>query len=84
MRFLTLTTIGLTILFALLQGWLLVATAALLLFSAFGPTAILIPLAVLVDGYFGNFTSVPGLSIVAVGWYLLSEYLRPRMISIVQ
>lgn len=84
MRFLLLVFAVLVALFAFLQGWLILAFLALLAYSSAGSTAYLIPIAILLDGYFGNFSSVPLLSIAAVAWYLLSEYLRPRMISIVQ
>lgn len=40
----------------------------------------LLPLAFLLDGYFGAFTEIPYISIIACVWYVLSEYIRPRLI----
>ncbi len=40
----------------------------------------LIPLAFLLDGYFGAFSDVPYISLIACAWYVISEYIRPRLI----
>lgn len=43
----------------------------------------LLPLAILLDGYYGAFYSVPLFSLATIGWYILSELLLSRM-SVVQ
>lgn len=42
----------------------------------------LIPLAILVDGYFGNFYTVPVLSMMVVVWYVIVEFLRPKLANL--
>lgn len=39
----------------------------------------LIPLAFLLDAYFGTYSSVPVLSLVSIGWFVVFESLRPYM-----
>lgn len=39
----------------------------------------LVALAVLIDAYFGAFSTMPYLSIVALCWYVCSELIRMRM-----
>lgn len=64
---------------AILQNWLFVSGLLVILFSyQFGGVA-LVPLAFLIDGYFGNFTGVPYVSIFSIVWYLLVEYIRPKI-----
>ena len=72
------------IVFSFLQNWMVFAIVSLVVFSYVSTTVILIPIAILLDGYFGNFSSIPYISLFAVGWFVLTEYARPRMISIVQ
>lgn len=40
----------------------------------------LIPLAFLLDGYFSAFSHIPYISLIACVWYVISEYVRPRLI----
>lgn len=40
----------------------------------------LIPLAVLIDGYFGAFYSIPVITITAILLYVLSEFVRPQLL----
>ncbi len=54
----------------LLSGWFTFRVGALWL----------IPLAFLLDGYFGAFSDIPYISIIACVWYVISEYIRPRLI----
>lgn len=70
-------------LFAFLQGHIILGAIAVVLYSIkFGAVTVL-PMAVLLDGYFGAFHQVPIFSLIAIGWYLLSELLRSVM-NIVQ
>jgi len=48
-------------------------------FALYVNSLVLIPLAVLLDGYFGNFYSVPILSIIFTLGALLIEISRPRL-----
>jgi hypothetical protein len=82
MRFFTGTGLYFLIALTIVQNWLWVAALCVLVFSyQFGATLV-IPLAFLIDGYFGNFSGVPYLSIFSVFWYLLVEYIRPKMARI--
>ena len=54
----------------LLSGWFTFRVGALWL----------IPLAFLLDGYFGAFSDIPYFSLIACVWYIISEYIRPRLI----
>lgn len=54
----------------LLSGWFTFRVGALWL----------IPLAFLLDGYFGAFSDIPYISLIACVWYIISEYIRPRLI----
>jgi len=73
----------LAIIFLFMQGNILLGTVAVVIYSLAFSAVALIPLAILLDGYFGAFYSVPVLSICAILWYLLSETLRLAM-NIVQ
>ena len=65
----------------ILQNWLLLAAIVVVFFSVRYGSVLLIPLAILIDGYFGNFYAVPYLSLLATVWYVFVEYLRPRVIN---
>ncbi len=63
-----------------MQNWLFLAAIATFAFSIrFNPVS-LIPLAILIDGYFGNFHTFPYLSILTIIWFLIVEFLRPRFV----
>ncbi len=66
---------------AIMQGWLLAALILVVVFSLRLGAAPLIPLAILIDGYFGNFYSLPLLSFLSVWWYLLVLYFRPKIVN---
>ena len=61
------------------QNQLVLAFLAALLFTYYRSAAWLIPLGFLVDGYFDAFYTVPLFSLVAILWYLISEFLKPRL-----
>ncbi len=69
---------GLIALFAV-QNQLLLAVFLVLLFTYYLNAVWLIPLAFLIDGYFGAFFIVPVFSIFSVVWYVASEFLKPRL-----
>ncbi len=66
--------------FLLLQNHLLLAAVAVVLFTMRTSAAWLIPLAILLDGYFGAFSAVPVLSLVFLLWYIASEFIKPRLL----
>lgn len=66
---------------AFLQNWLWLAVLLLLVCSFRYSAVMVIGLAVVVDGYFGNFFTVPYLSLLSVWWYLVVEYLRPKVVN---
>ena len=61
------------------QNQLVLAFLAALLFTYYRSAAWLIPLGFLVDGYFDAFYTVPLFSLVAILWYVISEFLKPRL-----
>ncbi len=72
---------SLYILVALLvvQNQLLLAFFAALLFTYYRSAAWLIPLGFLIDGYFNAFFAAPTFSIVSIAWYVVSEFIKPRL-----
>ena len=67
------------IVFAFVNNWLWVATAVAVWFSFRYPAFVLVPLAVALEGYFGQFDAVPWLSIGSIGWYFCVEELKPYL-----
>jgi hypothetical protein len=64
----------------LVQNQLLLAAVCAFWFSMRVNAVFLIPLAIVVDGYFGAFADIPYISFVATVWYLLSEYIKPKLL----
>ena len=80
MRYVLALSLFTLIIFSLLHNVLWLSAIATVLFSLrFGATA-LVPLAIVIDGYFGNFHSVPYLSLFSIVWYSLVEYIRPTIL----
>lgn len=73
----------LTVLFCVMQSHFMFGAAAVLTFTFFFSSLALIPLAILLDGYYGAFFAVPTVSLLAIVWYVISEVVRARM-SVVQ
>ena len=69
----------LSVIFTFVQGWEIVTFGLVLVFSFWYNAVALIPLAILLDAYFGNFNTMPTLSFLAVVWFILVEYLRPKV-----
>ena len=63
-----------------MENQLIAAALLALWFTARVGAVWLLPLAFLLDGYFGAFTEIPYISLVTCTWYVLSEYIRPRLI----
>ncbi|MCA9359599.1 hypothetical protein KC850_01000 [Candidatus Kaiserbacteria bacterium] len=70
------------ILFSVLQNHLYLSVIAVLLFSVKNGGVTLIPLAILIDGYFGNFYNIPYLSLLSVWWFLVVEYIKPKIVNL--
>lgn len=64
---------------SILQNWLLLAFVLLVWFSLRHGAVLFIPLAIMIDGYFGNFYSLPLLSFISVWWYLVVSYVNPKL-----
>jgi hypothetical protein len=71
------------IIFLFMQSYILLGGAAVLVYTLKFSAATLLPLAIVLDGYYGAFHTVPVFSVCAIGWYLLSETLRST-VNIVQ
>lgn len=79
----TLLTIVLyaSICFSIMQNWLLFAGLCIIMFSIRYGAITLIPLAIVLDGYYGNYHTVPYLSFITVWWYAVVEYVRPKILG---
>ncbi len=69
------------IVFAAMQGWMVLAVFLIVLFSVRYSALPLVFLAIALDGYYGNFFAIPYLSLASVVWYVLMEYIRPKLHS---
>lgn len=81
MRMILAIVLYVIIIFSFVQNWLFLTAATILLFSLKFNSMMLIPLAMLFDGYFGNFFTIPILSIISILWFVLVELLRPKFIN---
>lgn len=66
--------------FLIFQNHLLLAVIAVGVFTWRVGAVWLLPLAVCIDGYFGAFYEVPVISLVAGTWFLVTEFIRPRLL----
>jgi len=73
------TALCLVIVFSVLQNALIIASLSVILFSIKYRSYVLIPIAILLDGYFGSFYHIPVLSILVIVWSVLFELIRPRL-----
>ncbi len=67
-------------LLAVLLNLLLIAIPAALIFTYRSNAVWFIPAALLIDGYFGMFYTVPWLNIIAITWFAVAELLRPYVL----
>jgi len=73
----------LVIIFSVMQSQILIGIVTVVLYTfKFSATALL-PLAIILDGYYGAFYTVPVFSIGIIIWYVVSEIFRSAM-NIVQ
>jgi hypothetical protein len=79
MIFLFYSILYLSITLLIIQNQLLLAFLLVLLFTYYRSAAWLIPLGFLIDGYFNAFFAVPVFTITAIVWYVISEFLKPRL-----
>ncbi|MEY3784376.1 MAG: hypothetical protein RLZZ230_698 [Candidatus Parcubacteria bacterium] len=82
MRYIISTLLYLGIAIAILQNWLIVAVVFILIFSMRHGAILLLPMAIIIDGYFGNFYTLPMLSFTSVWWYLVVLYFRPILANL--
>lgn len=66
--------------FMVLQSHLFVAGIAVVLFTYRCGAGWLVPLAFMIDGYFGAFYHIPVISMVTCVWFFVSELIRPRLL----
>jgi hypothetical protein len=66
---------------SVVQNWLLLAGALIIYYSLFYRLEALIGLAILIDGYFGNFAGWPWLSVLSIFWYLTFYSLRQKIVN---
>lgn len=71
----------LLIIISFVQNWLWLCIALVLFFSLRYPSELLIVMAWLIDGYFGNFQTWPWLTTLAIGWFVLVEYFKPLLLT---
>lgn len=65
---------------AVLQNVFVVAVPLTIWFTFRAGAVWLIPLAFLIDGYFGAFYAIPIFSITICVWFSISEVIRPRLL----
>ncbi|NCT02049.1 hypothetical protein GW766_02240 [Candidatus Parcubacteria bacterium] len=68
--------------FSIMHNWLLFAGLCISIFSIRHGAIMLIPLAIVLDGYYGNYYSLPYVSLLAVVWYIVIEQIRPRIFDL--
>ena len=62
-----------------LQNLWLITIALSIVFTLQYGGLFLIPVAMAIDGYFGAFATFPFFSFIALGWYTVSELVRPHV-----
>lgn len=65
---------------AVLQNVFVVAVPLAIWFSFRCGAVWLLPVAFLVDGYFGAFYTLPMFSIITVVWFFIVEVIKPRLL----
>ena len=62
------------------QNHLLIAFLLVLVFTFRQGAVLLIPLAFVIDGYFGAFQTIPIITLFTISWYVISEFVRPQLL----
>jgi hypothetical protein len=83
LRGLAAVVLYLIIIISVMQSYVLIGLVTTVFFTFRYGAVSLIPLAILLDGYYGSFYEFPVLSMVTIIWYLFSEILTARL-SVVQ
>lgn len=61
--------------------WWLIWIPLLAYISFFRAAWFVVPVAFVLDGYYGNFYAIPWLTISAVAWHLFVVFMRPRLLE---
>ncbi|MCB9814072.1 hypothetical protein H6784_01515 [Candidatus Nomurabacteria bacterium] len=64
---------------SVLHNWIILTLLAGLVFSLRYQSYALVPLAIIIDGYYGAFYTFPVLSVIAIAWYLFIEFFKPKL-----
>lgn len=64
----------------MVQNHLLIGFILVLIFTFRHGALLLIPLAFLIDGYFGAFQTIPTITLLAITWYAFSAIARPQLL----
>lgn len=80
MRFILFLFLIISAVLAIMQGWIVFAFGFIVVVSMKYSAAVLIPFGILLDGYYGSFAHVPVFSLLAIGWFILVESIRPRLL----
>lgn len=62
------------------QGWFLVSIPLIIIFTYYYSAAWLVPVALLIDGYFGALHTVPELTAYTLLWFIASELIKPHLL----
>tara|TARA_B100001939_G_C16645810_1_gene489627 strand:+ start:185 stop:397 length:213 start_codon:yes stop_codon:yes gene_type:complete len=65
-----------------MQNWLFFAFVLVAFYSYRYGSGILIPVAILLDGYYGNYYHVPYLSLMAIVWYGFVSFACSKVLSL--
>lgn len=64
----------------IVQNHLIIGFLLVVVFTFRVGALLLIPLAIFIDGYFGAFYSIPMITVAAILWYVVSEFVRPQLL----
>ncbi len=78
MRFISLYAL---IVLTFLNNFIWPSVLFVILFSYYYNPLWLVPMAILLDGYFGNFMSVPILSIGIIVWCVFANFIKSMMLN---
>ncbi len=62
-----------------MQSHFFTAGILVVLFTVKANPVWLIPMAIIIDAFFGAFYTAPYLSVIMVLWYIMSEFVKPRI-----
>lgn len=71
----------LAIILSVMHNWFLLVFVIVVVFSLKFRSALLIPLAIFLDGYYGAFYTLPVLSTMSIVWFVFIEYLKPKLLA---